>query len=75
MVWKAHKQRRRTASTLAAETLATSWGMGALDWIRTRWAWMTNPKLRLQNWEQEIADRPALVLTDCKSVYDSLKQI
>ena len=47
--WKAHKQRRRTASTLAAETLATSSGMGALDWIRTCWAWMTNCQFRLQN--------------------------
>ena len=73
--WKAHKQRRRVASTLAAETLATGVSMGALDWVRTFWEWLTNPRFVLRDWEQQIARRPALLLTDCKSVYDSLQQL
>ena len=31
MFWRAHKQKRRTPSTLAAETMATQEGVGALD--------------------------------------------
>ena len=41
--WKAHKQRRKTASTLAAEAIATSEGLGALDWFRVFWEWLVDP--------------------------------
>ena len=73
--WKAHKQRRKASSTLSAETMATSEGIGALDWFRVFWEWATTPDFVLKDWEKRIAARPALALTDCKSVYDSLQQL
>ena len=74
IAWKSHKQRRRAASTLAAEALATGEGVGALDWFRVFWEWLVVPDFRLAEWEG-IQGRPALVLTDCKSVFDSLQQL
>ena len=73
--WKAHKQKRKVASTLAAEAIATSEGLGALDWFRAFWEWLVVPTFRLEHWKSSIAKRPALILTDCKSVYDSLQQL
>ena len=73
--WRAHKQKRRTASTLAAETVVTTSGMGALEWVRAFWGWMTNFELRLQNWEQEILRQPALILTDCYNRLQTLQQL
>ena len=35
LIWRAHKQRRKAASTLSAETMASGVGLGALDWVRT----------------------------------------
>ena len=33
LIWRAHKQRRKAASTLSAETMASGAGLGALDWV------------------------------------------
>ena len=73
--WKAHKQKRKVASTLAAEAIATSEGLGALDWFRVFWEWLVVPTFRLEQWKSGISNRSALVLRDCKSVYDSLQQL
>ena len=73
--WKAHKQRRKAASTLSAEAIATSEGIGALDWFRVLWEWLAAPDFCLRQWEKCVSQRPALVLTDCKSVFDSLQQL
>eukprot|EP00971_Amphidinium_carterae_P331224 6464670-Amphidinium_carterae.1 len=73
--WKSHKQRRKASSTLAAETIAASEGLSALDWTRTLFEECTRESFKLSDWEQMVASRPATLLTDCKSVYDALNQL
>eukprot|EP00971_Amphidinium_carterae_P301708 5993898-Amphidinium_carterae.5 len=82
LLWKSHKQKRKTPSTLAAEAQATGEGIGLLDWC----------KVFLEACVQESFDvstatevlgirgllyycRPSMVLTHYKSVFDSLSQL
>ena len=48
--------------------------MGAMDWTRAFFQEAMDPTFNLRQWEQCIAKRPATLLTDCKSVFDSLNQ-
>jgi hypothetical protein len=74
LIWKSHKQKRKVPSTLAAESIAASEALGSLDWVRALFEELTNPNFSLREWESHVSQRPALLLTDCKSVFDSLNQ-
>eukprot|EP00971_Amphidinium_carterae_P351902 6492329-Amphidinium_carterae.1 len=75
LMWKAHKQKRKAASTLSAEAMATGVGLGSLDWLRVLFEEIAHCGFKLEHWEHAISGRPAVVLTDCKSVFDSLNQL
>eukprot|EP00971_Amphidinium_carterae_P053038 1044771-Amphidinium_carterae.1 len=75
LVWKSHKQKRKTPSTLAAEAQATGEGIGVLDWCKVFLEACIQESFDLKLWENGVSCRPSLVLTDCKSVYDSLSQL
>eukprot|EP00971_Amphidinium_carterae_P113980 2258445-Amphidinium_carterae.2 len=75
LLWKSHKQKRKTPSTLAAEAQATGEGIGVLDWCKVFLEACVQEDFELQHWESAVSCRPSLVLTDCKSVFDSLSQL
>ena len=74
MLWRAHEQRRKTASTLVAEVIAAGEGVGNLDWIRASWEECCRREYQPKHWERYVSTRPSVILTDCKSVYDALSQ-
>ena len=74
LVWKSHKQKRKVPSTLAAESMAAGEALGSLDWVRAIFEELVDPTFDLRNWETAVSHRPSILLTDCKSVYDSLRQ-
>ena len=43
-----------------------------LDRMRTMWAQMTSIEVVLENYEQFFKDRPSILITDCKSLYDAI---
>ena len=55
--------------------MATGTSLGALDWTRVLFEESIDPNFNISKWVTLIAHRPALVLIDCKSVYDSLHQL
>eukprot|EP00971_Amphidinium_carterae_P349782 6491220-Amphidinium_carterae.1 len=75
VLWKAHKQKRKAVSTLSAEAMATGESLGSLDWTRVLFEELTRESFKLDAWESLISGRPSVVLTDCKSVFDSLNQL
>ena len=48
--------------------------VGVLDWLRVFFEEATNGNFNLADWESHVSCRPAILLTDCKSVYDALNQ-
>eukprot|EP00971_Amphidinium_carterae_P089187 1765105-Amphidinium_carterae.1 len=74
LVWKSHKQKRKTLSTLAAEAQATCEGIGVLRWCKAFREACVEESLDLKLWESAVSRRPSLVLIDCKSVDNSLSQ-
>ena len=74
MLWKSHRQKRKAPSTLSAEAMAAGETVGVLDWLRVFFEEVTNKRFVLNQWEEWISKRPAILLTDCKSVYDALNQ-
>jgi hypothetical protein len=45
-----------------------------LDWMRTVWAEMVVPNFEMDDYEKNLQMNPAIAVTDCKSLYDSLKK-
>eukprot|EP00971_Amphidinium_carterae_P284171 5642073-Amphidinium_carterae.1 len=75
LLWKSHKQKRKKPSTLAAEAQATGEGIGVLDRCKVFLEACVQESFSLKGWESAVSWRPSLVLTDCKSVCDSLSQL
>eukprot|EP00971_Amphidinium_carterae_P341058 6479678-Amphidinium_carterae.1 len=75
LVWKSNKQKRKTPSTLAAEAQPTGEGVGVLGWCEVFLEACVQEDFELQHWQSAVSCRPSLVLTNCKSVFDSLSQL
>ena len=48
--------------------------IGTLDWMRTVWAEMTIPNFDMDDYEKHLQTFPAIAVTDCKRLYDSLRK-
>jgi hypothetical protein len=58
-------------STLSAEAYAMSKSVDILGWIRALWGCINVPSFPWQNLEECFKTlHPALIVTDCKSLYD-----
>ena len=42
-----------------------------LDWMRTMWEQMTRGDFVFEKYGQFLTDRPSILVTDCKSLYDA----
>ena len=70
--WQSKKIMRVVRSSLAAETCSMSTCQEHLDWIRTMWEQMTRSDFVLDNYEQFLTARPSILVTYCKSIYDTI---
>ena len=71
LVWVSKRISRVVRSTLSAEAYAMSKSVDTLGWSRAMWGWInlpnfdgTQPRKSFQRLQ------PALIITDCKSLYD-----
>ena len=71
LVWISKRIARVVRSTLSAEAYAISKSVDTLGWLRGMWGWINMPSF---DWTRprEAFQRlhPALIITDCKSLYD-----
>ena len=54
--------------------MAAGEALGFLYWIRAIFEELVDPIFDRRNWETVVSHRPSILPTDCKSVYDSLRQ-
>jgi len=74
MSWTSRRIKRVVRSSLAAETSSCASMIETLDWMRTVWAEMVVPNFEMDDYEKNLQMNPAIAVTDCKSLYDSLKK-
>ena len=73
--WKSHTLKRRTVSTLGAETQAIVEAASVATWFRYLISECLNPRhgtAKLGDWESQIQNLEFGLVTDAKSVYDAL---
>eukprot|EP00435_Cladocopium_sp_Y103_P005105 s4875_g1.t1 len=69
--WATKQIGRVVRSTLSAEAYAMSSSVDKLNWIRCIWGVIQSPKFQWQHPEVALQGLPkALLITDCKSLYD-----
>ena len=66
------KIKRVVRCSLAAETSSMATCMEQLDWMRTLWSQMTTAEFSMDNYDGALKKQPALLVTDCKSLYDAI---
>ena len=81
--WKSHVLKRVTNCTLSSEAMAQGEGCGELEWVIALWEEATDKEFDLKKFKnkrsvdslsgiQTNAKRGGLLITDCKSLYDTL---
>lgn len=71
IAWNSKQIRRVVRSTLSAEAYAMSSSLDKLTWIRCMWHFILDPNFRRQTPEISLQKcLTALLITDCKSLYD-----
>ena len=72
--WKSYKLKRCTVNTLSAESQAMVQGVGSVHWMRFLLSEVHGFKPDLLRWEDQISRIPYEVVTDSKSLYDTLSK-
>ena len=70
--WHSKKIKRVVRSSLAAETCSMSTCQEHLDWMRHNVGADDRGEFVLENYEQFLTERPSILVTDCKSLYDAI---
>ena len=77
LAWKSHTRKRKTVSTLSAETQAIVESASVACWFRFLLAECENPESlipRTSQWEDKLSALEFGIITDAKSVYDALSK-
>ena len=78
IAWKSHTLKRKTVSTLGAETQAIVESASVATWFRFLLAECLNPSstnpLQISSWEEQIQHVIFGLITDAKSVFDALSK-
>ena len=76
MAWHSKQISRVVRSTLSAEAYAMSSSLDKLTWLRCMWAIIKDSRFRWQKPEESLKAEPkALLVTDCKSLYDLVNKM
>ena len=76
LIWTSKKIPRVVRSTLSAEAYAMSKAVDMLGWMRALWGVVHVPKFCWQNPEEGFNKlRKAIVVTDCKSLFDLVTRL
>ena len=76
IAWSTKQIGRVVRSTLSAEAYAMSSSIDKLNWIRIMWGIIQSPKFCWQQPETALKTLPkALLITDCKSLFDLMTKI
>ena len=76
IAWNTKQIGRVVRSTLSAEAYAMSTSLDKLNWIRCMWGYIVDPKFQWQKPEESLKTlRKALLITDCKSLYDLVTKL
>ena len=76
IAWNSKQIGRVVRSTLSAEAYAMSSSLDKLTWIRCLWSYIHDPKFQWYKPEEALKNVPkALLITDCKSLYDLVTKL
>lgn len=70
--WKSYKLGRAVSSTLAAESQAMATATGTVEWVSLLLSEILDGPLQIATCRDRLKNRPPIVITDCKSLYDHL---
>ena len=70
--WKSYKMSRAVSSTLAAESQAMSTASGTVEWLALLLSEILDGPLLVRDCRLRLKNRPPILITDCKSLYDHL---
>ena len=73
IAWRSFRLQRAVSSTLAAESQAMSVATGTVEWVSLLLAEICSGPLSIRTCREVLKNRPPIIVTDCKSLYDHLK--
>ena len=71
-VWKSYKLPRAVSSTLGGESQAMATATGTVEWLNLLLTEAIDGSFEPRDCRQLLSKRPAILATDCKSLYDHL---
>ena len=72
LAWKSYKLPRAVSSTLAGESQALATASGTVEWVSVILSEALDGQLEPRLSRQRLHERPPILTTDCKSLYDHL---
>eukprot|EP00435_Cladocopium_sp_Y103_P010611 s801_g2.t1 len=72
VIWKSYRLPRAVSSTLGGEAQALATASGSVEWLNLLLAEALDGSVDLKTCRSLLAKRPAILATDCKSLYDHL---